>query len=89
MGLGTYGRSFTLASTTNNGLGANAVGGGAQGQYTGETGYIGYYEICQKISQGKHDKKLFFQSCFSIFPVLQKRFCPNLDLGRRVQLFRL
>uniref|UniRef100_A0A7M5XHV2 chitinase n=2 Tax=Clytia hemisphaerica TaxID=252671 RepID=A0A7M5XHV2_9CNID len=52
LGLGTYGRSFTLTSTANNGLGADAIGGGATGQYTGESGYIAYYEICQKIKQG-------------------------------------
>lgn len=46
MGLGVYGRSFTLASASNNKLGAPITGGGNKGKYTGELGMMGYNEVC-------------------------------------------
>ncbi|XP_060083630.1 chitotriosidase-1-like [Ylistrum balloti] len=48
MGLALYGRSFTLASPTNVELGAAITGGGTPGEYTGEVGYLGYYEVVNK-----------------------------------------
>ncbi|CAF1311435.1 unnamed protein product [Adineta steineri] len=51
MGLALYGRTFRLSSTTNNGIGAPAVGPGAAGLYTGEAGFLAYYEICNRIQQ--------------------------------------
>jgi len=50
IGLATYGRSFTLSNANNNGLGAATSGGGTQGAYTGESGFLAYFEICQRIN---------------------------------------
>ncbi|XP_061191573.1 uncharacterized protein LOC133199721 [Saccostrea echinata] len=54
IGLGTYGRSFTLVDASNHGVGAPASGAGNQGPYTKEKGFLSYYEICemQKSGQG-------------------------------------
>jgi len=46
IGMGTYGRSFTLLSAGNNGVGAAARGPGNAGTYTREAGFLSYYEIC-------------------------------------------
>jgi len=47
LGLGTYGRSFTLASSTSTtaGIGAPARGAGNRQPYTQEAGFASYYEI--------------------------------------------
>ncbi|XP_033108717.1 chitotriosidase-1-like [Anneissia japonica] len=45
IGLGTYGRSFTLSSSSN-GIGAPVSGAGTAGTYTREKGFISYYEAC-------------------------------------------
>ncbi|KAK3782147.1 hypothetical protein RRG08_032901 [Elysia crispata] len=52
IGMATYGRSFTLADTNNNGVGAPAARAGRAGRYTMENGFISYYEICQLIQSG-------------------------------------
>ncbi|XP_049812389.1 chitinase-3-like protein 1 isoform X1 [Schistocerca nitens] len=52
LGMGTYGRTFTLASTANTGVGAPATGPGTSGPYTMESGMMGYNEICEKIKAG-------------------------------------
>ncbi|XP_063623041.1 acidic mammalian chitinase-like [Cydia splendana] len=44
LGLGAYGRSFTLTSLDNTGIGAPFDGPGANGPYTEEPGYFGYNE---------------------------------------------
>jgi chitinase len=49
MGVGFYGRSYTLASAANNGVGAPTIGAGAAGPYTQEPGFLGYNEICERI----------------------------------------
>jgi len=46
LGMGTYGRSFTLTNAGNNGVGAPARGPGNAGTYTREAGFLSYYEIC-------------------------------------------
>uniref|UniRef100_T1GD51 Uncharacterized protein n=1 Tax=Megaselia scalaris TaxID=36166 RepID=T1GD51_MEGSC len=46
VGLAAYGRTFTLANPSNNGLGAPSVGAGTAGQFTREGGFLGYNEIC-------------------------------------------
>ncbi|GJQ66218.1 hypothetical protein Trydic_g4276 [Trypoxylus dichotomus] len=51
LGIGIYGRTFTLNSS-NNGLGAPACGGGSTGPCTRKMGYLEYNEICQKILGG-------------------------------------
>ena len=47
LGLGTYGRSFKLVNAkTKHGIGAPANGNPPRGQYTRESGFLSYYEIC-------------------------------------------
>ncbi|XP_076074292.1 putative chitinase 10 [Mytilus galloprovincialis] len=46
LGIGTYGRSFKLANSANNGFGAATAGPGSPGKYTKEDGFLSYYEIC-------------------------------------------
>jgi chitinase len=45
LGIGAYGRSFTLKNAKNNGLGAPAIGAGNPGPYTRQSGYLGYNEV--------------------------------------------
>ena len=45
IGLATYGRCFTLASTASTGLGATAIGPCKNGTYTREAGFLSYYEV--------------------------------------------
>lgn len=45
IGTGTYGRSFTLTDPSKNGLNAPATGGGKEGVYTREAGFLAYYEV--------------------------------------------
>ncbi|XP_048760347.1 chitotriosidase-1-like [Ostrea edulis] len=53
LGMPLYGRSFTLASTSNSGLFAPDRGAGGQaGPYTGEAGFIAYYEVCDMLKSG-------------------------------------
>jgi len=52
LGVGAYGRSWTLSDATKTTPGSAAVGGGAGGTCTKETGYIGYGEIKALIAQG-------------------------------------
>ena len=44
LGMGTYGRAFTLAGSEN-GVNAPAKGGASKGTYTRETGFWSYYEV--------------------------------------------
>ncbi|BET02278.1 chitinase [Nesidiocoris tenuis] len=46
IGMPTYGRSFTLVDETKFDIGAPASGGGKPGNYTAESGFAAYYEIC-------------------------------------------
>eukprot|EP00002_Diphylleia_rotans_P009338 TRINITY_DN1945_c0_g1_i1.p1 TRINITY_DN1945_c0_g1~~TRINITY_DN1945_c0_g1_i1.p1 ORF type:complete len:407 (+),score=93.65 TRINITY_DN1945_c0_g1_i1:47-1267(+) len=52
LGLGTYGRSWTLANPSNNGMNAPAVGAGNAGTYTREGGFLSYYEIVTMLGNG-------------------------------------
>jgi chitinase len=52
LGLATYGRSFTLQSSSNHGVGAPITGSGRGGSCTGEVGFIAYHEIKQMIANG-------------------------------------
>ena len=46
MGMPTYGRSFTLSSSSEHGLGDPSVGdGGKPGPITNATGVLSYYEV--------------------------------------------
>ncbi|XP_067006667.2 probable chitinase 10 [Anabrus simplex] len=46
IGMPTYGRSFTLVDPAKFDIGAPASGGGTAGKYTGEAGFMSYYEVC-------------------------------------------
>lgn len=52
LGMGTYGRSFTLKDPSDNGLGATALRGGERGPFTREPGTLGYNEICTDVKKG-------------------------------------
>ncbi|XP_059611118.1 chitinase-3-like protein 1 [Phlebotomus argentipes] len=52
LGIPLYGKSFTLASASNNGLGARSSGPGPKGPYTDEPGTLNYIEVCEKLIQG-------------------------------------
>ena len=45
LGLATYGRSFTLRDRNNHDVGASIRGPGDAGRFTGEKGFISYYEV--------------------------------------------
>ncbi|XP_050409461.1 chitinase-like protein 4 [Patella vulgata] len=49
MGLSSYGMSYTLNFTNQNGVGAPAKGNGKVGTYTNEQGILAYYEICENL----------------------------------------
>lgn len=40
-----YGRSFKLLAPSQNGLGASTGGQGTAGTFTGENGFLSYYEV--------------------------------------------
>ncbi|XP_014781238.1 acidic mammalian chitinase isoform X2 [Octopus bimaculoides] len=46
VGLATYGRGYTLSSAANSKPGAPSSGPSPRGKYTGEDGFLAYYEIC-------------------------------------------
>ena len=46
MGIAASGRSFTLGNETQFDIGAPAIGGGTEGRYTIEEGFLSYYEVC-------------------------------------------
>lgn len=52
VGIPAYGRSFTLASSSKNGIGSKTIGPGKAGPYTREGGMLGYNEICEYIQRG-------------------------------------
>lgn len=56
IGMPTYGRSFTLVDPTKFDIGAPASGGGTPGKYTGEAGFMSYYEV----------SNLYYQDLFTI-----------------------
>nr|ARE59262.1 chitinase 7 [Sogatella furcifera] len=47
IGMPTYGRSFTLVDQDKFDIGAPASEGGTPGKYTGEAGFMSYYEVCE------------------------------------------
>ncbi|KFM57731.1 Chitotriosidase-1, partial [Stegodyphus mimosarum] len=51
LGMGLYGRSFTLAKPSANGIGAPVTGKGKGGWMTKEPGMLGYNEICLHVKQ--------------------------------------
>ena len=51
-GVPSYGRSFTLADVTQTGLLAPVIGAGAMGPYTGQDGFLSFYEVCLNQQDG-------------------------------------
>lgn len=45
IGMPTYGRSFTLSNSRRHNVNSPASGGGKAGKYTGEEGFLAYYEV--------------------------------------------
>ena len=56
VGIPTYGRSWTLSSSTSTAIGSPASGAGSPGPVTKEGGFLAYNEICQKIQKGDFTK---------------------------------
>ena len=56
VGIPTYGRSWTLSSSTSTAVGSPASGAGSPGPVTKEGGFLAYNEICQKIQKGDFTK---------------------------------
>ena len=57
MGMPTYGRSFTLSSSSEHGLGDPSVGdGGKPGPITNATGVLSYYEVSYEIYTSVEDE---------------------------------
>ncbi|XP_019517403.1 PREDICTED: chitotriosidase-1-like, partial [Hipposideros armiger] len=54
LGMPTYGRSFTLASSSDTGVGAPATGPGAPGPFTKEAGLLAFYEVCSWKGAAEH-----------------------------------
>ena len=53
IGLATYGRSFTLTSPTlATGMNAPSSGGGKAGEFTRESGFLAFYEVCELLKSG-------------------------------------
>ncbi|XP_078575405.1 putative chitinase 10 [Branchiostoma floridae x Branchiostoma japonicum] len=52
VGLGLYGRSYTLKNPGIHGLRAPSAGAGQPGQYSDDEGLLSYYEICRMLSRG-------------------------------------
>ncbi|KAJ3653198.1 hypothetical protein Zmor_012462 [Zophobas morio] len=52
LGLGVYGRTYTLANPNNNNIGAVVSNPGHAGEYTGEAGMLGYNEIVELQKEG-------------------------------------
>lgn len=50
--MGTYGRSFTLSNLSNYGMNAPTTGGGTAGEFTKESGFLAFYEVCQMMKEG-------------------------------------
>jgi len=50
VGIGLYGRSFTLQNPAEHGFGAPALGAGRAGNYTNEPGFMAYYEVNLKFT---------------------------------------
>ncbi|KAG5680242.1 hypothetical protein PVAND_009765 [Polypedilum vanderplanki] len=63
VGMAAFGRSFTLANPSNNGVGATIVGPGNGGPFLDQSGTLGYNEICHLMKSGgwtrvgNHNKK--------------------------------
>lgn len=71
IGMPTYGRSFTLVDPSKFDIGAPASGGGTPGKYTGEAGFMSYYEVSPSSSLlNIQNGKLFLKYCTFPLPFL-------------------
>ncbi|XP_076073758.1 chitotriosidase-1-like [Mytilus galloprovincialis] len=52
IGMGLYGRSFTLKDRNVHNVGAQTKGKGLAGKYTREAGFLSYYEVCDMMKKG-------------------------------------
>lgn len=52
IGMPTYGRTFTLVNNGKHGPNSPASGGGKEGIYTKEGGFLAYYEVCEILLNG-------------------------------------
>uniref|UniRef100_A0A8D8USC8 Probable chitinase 3 n=1 Tax=Cacopsylla melanoneura TaxID=428564 RepID=A0A8D8USC8_9HEMI len=52
IGMPTYGRTFTLANPEVWKVNSPATGGGKAGEYTKESGFLAYYEVCEMLRNG-------------------------------------
>ncbi|KAB0800036.1 hypothetical protein PPYR_07916 [Photinus pyralis] len=52
IGMPTYGRSFTLSNSGRYKVNSPATGGGKEGVYTKESGFLAYYEVCEMLRNG-------------------------------------
>ncbi|XP_071130020.1 chitinase-3-like protein 1 [Mytilus edulis] len=52
IGMGLYGRSFTLKDRNVHDVGAQTKGKGLAGKYTREAGFLSYYEVCDMMKNG-------------------------------------
>ena len=81
IGLGTYGRSFTLSDPNNHAVGAPASGAGPAGQYTKAKGFLSYYEViyCGAIKAKRHIGITLSVICLSgrlsVCPSVKLCFC--------------
>ena len=59
LGLALYGRSFTLAKVAENGVGDPISGPGWAGIYTGEAGFLSYYEVRNDLKNNQNNFLIF------------------------------
>ncbi|KAI5723130.1 hypothetical protein M8J76_001722 [Diaphorina citri] len=52
IGMPTYGRTFTLTNPAVFKVNSPASGGGKAGEYTKESGFLAYYEVCEMLRNG-------------------------------------
>ncbi|CAH1956234.1 unnamed protein product [Acanthoscelides obtectus] len=57
LGIPFYGRSFILEDPTKNGIGAPVTGPGDPGAFSGEHGFLAYYEILGELMVGEYETK--------------------------------
>ena len=69
MGMPTYGRSFTLSSDSEHGLGAPARGPGIPGRITKAEGVLSYYEVIHVIYNSIVVESFYFWQYIIIFIV--------------------
>ena len=67
LGVGSYGRTYTLSSVSCNSPGCPFTDGGAATSCTDSLGYIGYFEIKDMIENGQYDKNEYDEGAGSMY----------------------